>query len=430
MASVMIEVLACILGFVIYILVIMGHFSEKRKITWWKMCLWGGAFTLITYFEVVSNFVASLLGMLLCIAFAVWYRRGSMGAKVCVVLISNVFVMATNMVCIQLISAVSGAAVEQLTQYGNTYRLIMICLARGGCLIAAILYGYLGRREQPLQRDEIWIALIFSGSFFAIAFFFLILMVRLTLTPELQIAFAMAVMLLMTLTILVLILLMRLHRQNEKVLENKVLQTQIKEQERRILAAEQGNRRVYQMRHDIKRYFTNYLYLLEQGQVDRTISEMRKTFEQNLLVDPQEYTDDVLLNGVINEKRQICEQSNISFNIHVQLPESLESVEMAVVLSNLLDNAIEAEQHQEKKEISLYLEVLDQALNLLVSNRIEKSVLQDNPNLRSTRKDKKGHGIGLLSVQEIVTRKQGIMNIEENKGEFQVHIIVPVASII
>ena len=138
----------------------------------------------------------------------------------------------------------------------------------------------------------------------------------------------------------------------------------------------------------------------------------------------------MLLNGVINEKRQICEQGNIAFKIHVQLPESLESVEMAVALSNLLDNAIEAEQRQEKKEISLYLEVLDQSLNLLVSNRIETSVLQENPNLRSTRKDKKGHGIGLLSVQEIVTRKQGIMKIEESHGEFQVHIIVPVANII
>ena len=137
----------------------------------------------------------------------------------------------------------------------------------------------------------------------------------------------------------------------------------------------------------------------------------------------------MLLNGVINEKRQICEQGNIAFKIHVQLPESLESVEMAVVLSNLLDNAIEAEQRQEKKEISLYLEVLDQSLNLLVSNRIETSVLQENPNLRSTRKEKKGHGIGLLSVQEIVTRKQGIMKIEENHGEFRVHVIVPVATL-
>lgn len=430
MIHVMIELFACIIGFVIYTWIIMMHFPEKRRVTWWQMCLWGGAFTLITYFEVGSNFVASLLGMLLCIAFAAWYRQGSMGAKVCIVLISNVFVMAINMVCIQLVSAISGVAVEQLTQYGNAYRLIMLCLARGGCLITAILYGYLGRREQSLQWDEIWMALIFSVSFFAISFFFLVLMVRLTLTPGLQIAFAIAVMLLLTLTILMLILLMRLHQQNEKILENRVLQTQIKEQERRILAAEQGNRRVHQMRHDMKRYFTNYLYLLEQGQVDRTISEMRKTFEQNLLVDPQEYTADVLLNGVINEKRQICEQGNIAFKIHVQLPESLESVEMAVVLSNLLDNAIEAEQRQEKKEISLYLEVLDQSLNLLVSNRIETSVLQENPNLRSTRKDKKGHGIGLLSVQEIVTRKQGIMKIEESHGEFQVHIIVPVANII
>lgn len=110
-----------------------------------------------------------------------------------------------------------------------------------------------------------------------------------------------------------------------------------------------------------------------------------------------------MLNAVINEKKEICEKNHIRFVIHVQLPENIDTIELAIALSNLLDNAIEAEQKEQEQEIHLNMEVVDEMFNLIVENHIQNSVLCVNPKLVTSKKirlnmDWESRQFGRLSI--------------------------------
>lgn len=99
---------------------------------------------------------------------------------------------------------------------------------------------------------------------------------------------------------------------------------------------------------------------------------------------------------------------------------------IAILLSNLLDNAIEAEIQQEsKKEIRLKMFIYKEMVNIIVENYILKSVLGENPELKTTKKEKQGHGIGIESVKELVRREEGDLEIFEENNYFISQILIP-----
>ena len=248
------------------------------------------------------------------------------------------------------------------------------------------------------------------------------------LTRILQIAFAVITLLFLGIILLVLWLLNHLQNQNRELLENSILRTQLREQEKLMKVSEESNQKIREVRHDIRRYFSNYLQLLEEGKVELVKKEMQKTFATKLSEKQQIYTPNLMLNAVINEKKEICEKNHIRFVIHVKLPENIDTIELAIALSNLLDNAIEAEQKEQEQEIHLNMEVVDEMFNLIVENHIQNSVLCVNPKLVTSKKNKAEHGLGIPTVREIVNQYQGFLNISEEANNVIVHMVIPLAN--
>ena len=95
-------------------------------------------------------------------------------------------------------------------------------------------------------------------------------------------------------------------------------------------------------------------------------------------------------------------------------------------MSNILDISIEPENlHTEKHQIALKIFVYKDSMNIIVENYIEESVLQKNPNLKTSKHDKRGHGIGIDSVKELVRREEGTIAFFEEKDNFVAHVMIP-----
>lgn len=69
------------------------------------------------------------------------------------------------------------------------------------------------------------------------------------------------------------------------------------------------------------------------------------------------------------------------------------AADISVILTNLITNAIEASVRSQGKEILLELSVQCNYYCIRVANQIEKSVLESNPMLITTKKDKTAHGL-------------------------------------
>jgi sensor histidine kinase YesM len=63
-------------------------------------------------------------------------------------------------------------------------------------------------------------------------------------------------------------------------------------------------------------------------------------------------------------------------------------------------------------------------LIISVTNPIDKNKIYDNPHFKTTKKDKRKHGFGLLSVKNIVDKCSGTFEIKITDGFFVANVVI------
>ena len=166
--SFIIEIAACIISFGICTAVIRAQFRPRDELAWWKYLVFGITFTAVTYFEVGSNLIASFIGMGICIFFAQRYFEGRFASKVISVIMINVLTILISIICLYVISAFSGVTMEKLTMYGNSMRLIEVCVMKSLCIFIAYAYIRTIKRQREFVQQELLISGIFFACFFVV----------------------------------------------------------------------------------------------------------------------------------------------------------------------------------------------------------------------------------------------------------------------
>lgn len=138
-------------------------------------------------------------------------------------------------------------------------------------------------------------------------------------------------------------------------------------------------------------------------------------------------TNSTILNSIINTKiTQAFEHKiNVTYTIPDNLSCPINESDFAVILGNLLDNAIEAcENVDENKKIDISINQDPTGMHIELSNSIAQSVLAGNPSLKSSKPDRKNHGFGIKSVKKLVKNNHGLLDFYENDSctVFYVHL--------
>lgn len=110
-----------------------------------------------------------------------------------------------------------------------------------------------------------------------------------------------------------------------------------------------------------------------------------------------------IIDAVLNEKYQYAKAHDIDFQVQVNNLSSvtIPSNYLVVLLSNLLDNAIEAcECYSGTPEIKCSL-VLDTSFYIAVENTSNPIEIRDN-RIPSTKEDSMNHGYGIPNIQKIL----------------------------
>lgn len=103
-----------------------------------------------------------------------------------------------------------------------------------------------------------------------------------------------------------------------------------------------------------------------------------------------------------------------------------DSIDFAIILGNLLDNAIEATskiEDSKPRNIDVFIESKSKHILLSITNPVEKDI--NAHELKTTKLDKKNHGFGLLSVQKIVDKYTGSFLLKCKDRIFEASIILP-----
>ncbi len=139
-------------------------------------------------------------------------------------------------------------------------------------------------------------------------------------------------------------------------------------------------------------------------------------------------TNNVMINTIVNIKYAEAVKKDIVFIIRVNdlLHINIKNEDLVVLLSNLLNNAIEAcEQCKDKRVIKLKFMIENDDMILSVKNTYNAPIIKRGGSLVTAKKEKEEHGIGIKNVIKVVEKYHGTYAIQNDDKEFMFSIMIP-----
>ena len=179
----------------------------------------------------------------------------------------------------------------------------------------------------------------------------------------------------------------------------------------------QQERQVRQLRHDLRNHLTVVQGLLEKGDTQGAAGYLDQMAGSPALRGGRRFCENETANVVLAAKAEAMERAGIAADFAVSLPRELPvaDTDLAALLGNALDNAMEGVESAAEKKIALRCRVDKGLLMLRVENPVGAAI---NPDLATTKADKTVHGFGIPGMREIAERYYGTLEADAKDGHF------------
>lgn len=425
----LIELFACCIdGFaaIVFLMKLCGKKNNWSNISYICGAILFGVFLVGVPYFVTNVGYQLFLYLLVPFLFSVLFLNQGIGKKVFFVVLWNAILMVNNLIAIYGAIGLLGIERELIVERNNGVH-VFIVIAHKLLLILVLTFIIEFNKNYKFDYKQ-W---IITAVQFLSALTVGAIVVNMYMNNEYNINAknkVFAITLILSCMCVVLCILQHiLNVQNNYKVENERLKTYLENEEKNIKRIEELYENSSIMRHDLKHYAVMMKMLINEHrylELEKLIDGLKKEASSEMMA---VYTDDVTLNSVLNDKLSMCRKYNIDLQMLItcKIPKLL-STNICVILSNLLDNAIEAERKEKEGYIKLFIKENGDMLSINVQNKITQSILENNPSLKTTKAQKSEHGFGTKSVKKRVDEMDGVYIVKEENEEFNTIIRIPI----
>ena len=375
-------------------------------------------------FMVPFEGIGIIISILIIYIYSLINLKGTFMQKMFWSIFVMLLIMGITIVVLSIEGCIIGKGYLNLVIQKDLYRFV-------GVVIIQIVLFYLTRfmikrtkkdSTYSLKWNEWFVLLIIPViSIFTMSFVSLIIInIEDQLSPMQHIFSILSILGILMTNSLVYVLYVNMQKDHAKQLEYSILQQAFKSQEKSVEETKILYQSIRSIRHDLKQHFQVALTMLHSGKINEAVDYMEK-YNDTVLdgISNKVFCDNDVVNYIINSKSKICSDRHIKIYIYIanEIPE-FSDLDLCVLLGNALDNAIEGVSGEGNNEIYLELRNVDNFFMISVKNTITNSVLEYNPNLISTKNEKEVHGLGILSMKEVVQKYNGSIEFYESDNKF------------
>ena len=179
--------------------------------------------------------------------------------------------------------------------------------------------------------------------------------------------------------------------------------------------------------HDLKNHLNILENYMRHKEYEKAYNYMIKLREPILKIEEYAPSGNQIVDMILNDKFAIAEKENISVNQEIDIigEIGISDEDLCTVLSNLLDNALEACEKciDQRSWIDITIRKMNYGLILKVSNSMQGKILISEERYLTTKEDSKRHGIGLDSVNYVLKKYNANIKIESSNQTFNVSIV-------
>ncbi len=225
--------------------------------------------------------------------------------------------------------------------------------------------------------------------------------------------------------VLLYILLHQIQRLEKTKYELKLLEEKMSFEETRYNDASAIWNNVRKVQHDMKQHLVVMAGFLEQEEPKKCQDYIDSLLPEVDQIGKLVRSNNAVLDYLINSKLCALKDTRIVISGSIGDLSDIRDVDLACLIGNILDNAIEALSNVSEKRIELLFSVQNDNRVIICKNTINESVLQSNRELKSTKASGDSHGWGHQIVAKIVSDYHGMVDYFEEFGMFGVQIILP-----
>lgn len=172
-----------------------------------------------------------------------------------------------------------------------------------------------------------------------------------------------------------------------------------------------SSEKIKKSQHDMRSHIMTVKTLLENGNIpeaEQLLNELEKQVN-SIKIELSESTGNPLIDAVILQNAAVCESKHIKFSYKLTaLPNlNISEADLSSVLSNLLNNAVEAAEKTENPFIELSAEVYKSFLSVSVKNSCCHAAAVSSGGLVTSKDDKEAHGYGTQIIKDITSKYCG-----------------------
>jgi hypothetical protein len=183
---------------------------------------------------------------------------------------------------------------------------------------------------------------------------------------------------------------------------------------------------IRKVKHDLKNHFTVIRGTLDKGDVESCKQYMDGLYQTVESMGNLIQSGNSAIDYIINSKLSNLGGVRVLISGYVGNYNDLDAADLACILGNIIDNAIEAQEKVESdKCIELHFLQKGSSRIIICKNSISGSVLNSNKDLRSTKSSPEWHGLGHQIVETTIKKYHGWIDYFEESNMFGVQIILP-----
>ena len=106
----------------------------------------------------------------------------------------------------------------------------------------------------------------------------------------------------------------------------------------------------------------------------------------------------------------------------------MEDIDMCALLANLLNNSVEACEkiEKDKRWINLRIKKQNEMLFIWIENSMKERKIEKSKFFETNKEDKKLHGLGMKSIDNVIKKYDGHKEYEIQKDKFLIYISIPI----
>ncbi len=381
----------------------------------------------VSCISVEYSAVFDLIGILLYEIYSVIFMKKNLIYRCITPILSIMAIFLLNIIISIIVSYIFKSEPNELLNDRNLLRISMLFVTKFSFFILTRMILKIAKpKEVLLNKQELAaISLIFIISIMIIGYSGEIYY-RSSRDSEIDKFLIVLLIGLIVINVTVFTLFVIIAKKNREKLKYSIMEMQNELQKKSYDSIQTVYHNLQILQHDLKNQLLCVYNLIEKNQNDEAKKYITE-FSDTKLNQFYEYikTGNEIIDTIINVKLNFAREKSIDIVCKINTDfHGFEEDDIVCLFSNAIDNAIESCMKQKNSRIKINIENKRNYLCITIGNTITSSVLENNAELKTTKKDFEHHGLGTQSMKNITEKYDGMIEFYENENMFITNIMI------